>query len=57
MGKSKKVYAYYFKAKHDDGEITLKTVATSVKSAKEIICKAELCPPRALTFLKRGGVR
>jgi hypothetical protein len=39
---------YVFIIKHDQGEVRIKTRASNIDAAKDIICQAESCPRSAL---------
>jgi hypothetical protein len=47
---------FTFKAKHDKGTRKISATATSAEKAKELICKAEKCPPHALTLVSESAI-
>lgn len=49
-----KYYKYTAKIRHDNGMFTINVIATTASAAREIICKAEGCPDRAILTLIQG---
>jgi ribosomal protein L28 len=43
---------YSVKVKHDTGFIKLRVAASSIKSAKQVICESENCPENAILSVK-----
>jgi hypothetical protein len=39
---------------HDAGYITIRTVASSEQAARELVCRAELCPARSIRRVYPG---
>lgn len=40
---------YEFTIKHDSGTVTVRTSATDISAAQEIVCASECCPRSALS--------
>jgi len=47
---------YIFALKHDNGYVNIHVTATDYKTAKNLLCKAENCPERALTLVCIKGI-
>lgn len=39
---------FTLRVRHDGGMITIRTVASSEQAARTMVCRAELCPDRAI---------
>ena len=49
-----KFYSFTLRVKHDDGFVTIRTVATSEEKAKRAVMLAERCPERAIRRVYKG---
>lgn len=47
---------YTMRVKHDRGFVTIRTVASSVEAARMMVCRAELCPDRAIRRVYVGQI-
>ncbi len=45
---------FTLRLRHDHGYITIRTVASSEQAARDMVCRAELCPARSIRRVYTG---